>query len=65
MTEASTVRPGLGAPPADDLLLDVRNLRTHFKVMDGVVPAVDGISLLAAARADARHRRRVRARARA
>ena len=44
MTEASTLRPGLGAPPADDLLLDVRNLQTHFKVMDGVVPAVDGIS---------------------
>ena len=44
MTEASTVRPGLGAPPADNLLLDVRNLQTHFKVMDGVVPAVDGIS---------------------
>ena len=44
MTEASTLRPGLGAPPADNLLLDVRNLQTHFKVMDGVVPAVDGIS---------------------
>jgi len=43
MTETSTLRPGLGAPPPDDLLLDVRNLRTHFKVMDGVVPAVDGI----------------------
>ena len=44
MTETSTVRPGLGAPPADDLLLDVRDLKTHYKVMDGVVPAVDGIS---------------------
>ena len=44
MTETSTVRPGLGAPPPDDILLDVRNLRTSFKVMDGVVPAVDGIS---------------------
>jgi oligopeptide/dipeptide ABC transporter ATP-binding protein len=44
MTHTSTVRPGLGAPPADNLLLDVRNLRTTFKVMDGVVPAVDGIS---------------------
>jgi len=43
MTETSTVRPGLGAPPRDDLLLDVRNLRTYFKVMDGIVPAVDGI----------------------
>ncbi|MEW6224013.1 MAG: ABC transporter ATP-binding protein [Chloroflexota bacterium] len=43
MTETSTLRPGLGAPPADDILLDVRNLRTYFKVMDGTVPAVDGI----------------------
>jgi oligopeptide/dipeptide ABC transporter ATP-binding protein len=44
MTETSTVRPGLGAPPADDILVDVRNLRTSFRVMDGVVPAVDNIS---------------------
>src|ERR1044072_4065204 len=44
MTETSTLRPGLGAPPAEDLLLAVRNLKTHFKVMDGVVPAADGIS---------------------
>ena len=33
------------APPSSDkLLLDVRNLRTHFKVLDGIVPAVDGVS---------------------
>src|SRR5215217_6552778 len=44
MTETSTVRPGLGAPPSDETLLEVRNLKTHFRVMDGVVPAVDGIS---------------------
>jgi oligopeptide/dipeptide ABC transporter ATP-binding protein len=44
MTETSTVRPGIGAPPADDILIDVRNLRTYFRVMDGTVPAVDGIS---------------------
>ncbi len=44
MSETSTVRPGLGAPPADDVLLDVRHLRTYFKVMDGTVPAVDDIS---------------------
>ena len=25
-------------------MLDVRNLRTYFRVMDGVVPAVDGVS---------------------
>ncbi len=43
MTETSTLRPGLGAPPADDVLLEIRNLRTYFKVMDGIVPAVDGI----------------------
>jgi peptide/nickel transport system ATP-binding protein/oligopeptide transport system ATP-binding protein len=43
VTETSTIRPGVGAPPAEDVLLDVRNLRTHFKVMDGIVPAVDGI----------------------
>ncbi len=44
MTETSTLRPGLGAPPPDDVLLDVRRLKTYFKVMDGVVPAVDDIS---------------------
>ena len=44
MTETSTVDPGLGAPPPEDLLLDVRNLHTRFKVMDGIVPAVDGVS---------------------
>ena len=36
--------PDLGAPPPDDVLLDVRDLRTLFHVMDGVVPAVDGVS---------------------
>src|SRR3954468_15704499 len=44
MTETSTVRPGTGEPPPDDILVDVRNLRTSFKVMDGIVPAVDNIS---------------------
>jgi oligopeptide/dipeptide ABC transporter ATP-binding protein len=28
---------------SEDLLLDVRGLRTHFHVMDGVVKAVDGV----------------------
>jgi oligopeptide/dipeptide ABC transporter ATP-binding protein len=32
-------RTGVG-----DILLDVRDLRTHFKVMDGTVKAVDGVS---------------------
>jgi peptide/nickel transport system ATP-binding protein len=31
-------------PPPEDVLLDVRDLRTHFHVMDGTVRAVDGIS---------------------
>ncbi|HEX5466446.1 MAG TPA: ABC transporter ATP-binding protein [Candidatus Limnocylindrales bacterium] len=33
-----------GVPPPPDVLLEVRNLRTHFHVMDGTVPAVDGVS---------------------
>ena len=44
MTEVIDATAGHGAPPASDILLDVRNLRTTFKVLDGVVPAVDGIS---------------------
>ncbi len=44
MTETLTTRPQLGAPPPRDVLLDVRNMRTSFRVLDGVVPAVDGIS---------------------
>ena len=44
MTEVIDATAGHGAPPASDVLLDVRNLRTTFKVLDGVVPAVDGIS---------------------
>jgi len=34
----------LGAPPPKEILLEVRNLRTVFHVMDGDVPAVDGVS---------------------
>jgi oligopeptide/dipeptide ABC transporter ATP-binding protein len=30
-------------PPPDDMLLDVRNLRTYFYTLDGVVKAVDGV----------------------
>ncbi len=44
MTETVNVPAPLGAPPSPDALLDVRKLKTYFHVMDGVVPAVDGIS---------------------
>jgi len=44
MTETVNVPAPLAAPPARDVLLDVRNLKTHFHVMDGTVPAVDGVS---------------------
>jgi oligopeptide/dipeptide ABC transporter ATP-binding protein len=32
-----------GRPPQPDVLLDVRDLRTYFHVMDGTVKAVDGV----------------------
>ncbi len=44
MTETLSTPAPLGAPPPRDVLLEVRNLRTSFRVLDGVVPAVDGIS---------------------
>jgi oligopeptide/dipeptide ABC transporter ATP-binding protein len=40
-TSASS-QPSVGAP-RDDILLDVRGLRTYFHVMDGTVKAVDGV----------------------
>jgi oligopeptide/dipeptide ABC transporter ATP-binding protein len=33
-----------GRPPSTEYLLEVRDLRTHFRVMDGIVKAVDGVS---------------------
>jgi oligopeptide/dipeptide ABC transporter ATP-binding protein len=36
--------PAPTTEPAADVLLDVRDLRTYFHVMDGTVKAVDGIS---------------------
>ena len=30
-------------PPGDGVLLDIRDLRTHFHTLDGVVKAVDGV----------------------
>jgi len=37
-------RPAAERPSGNDVLLDVRDLRTYFHVMDGVVKAVDGVS---------------------
>ncbi len=44
MTETLSTPAPLGAPPPRETLLEVRNLRTSFQVLDGIVPAVDGIS---------------------
>jgi oligopeptide/dipeptide ABC transporter ATP-binding protein len=44
MTETIEAPAPRGTPPADDILLDVRDLRTYFRVLDGIVPAVDGVS---------------------
>ncbi len=44
LTETAPSAGDLGTPPPDGLLLDVRNLKTYFKVMDGIVPAVDDVS---------------------
>jgi oligopeptide/dipeptide ABC transporter ATP-binding protein len=41
VTATAAARRG---PPAANVLLDVRDLRTYFKVMDGIVRAVDGVS---------------------
>ena len=36
---------GAHTPLNDELLLDIRNLRTWFHTRDGIVKAVDGVSL--------------------
>ena len=36
-------RPDSRGAPESDVLLDVRDLRTYFKVLDGTVKAVDGV----------------------
>ena len=33
----------VNGPPGDGVLLDIRDLRTHFHTLDGVVKAVDGV----------------------
>jgi oligopeptide/dipeptide ABC transporter ATP-binding protein len=43
MTEVIAA-PGTLVPPPSEVLLEVRNLQTRFRVLDGVVPAVDDIS---------------------
>lgn len=42
MTAAQSEYGGNG-PPGDDILLDIRDLRTHFFTLDGAVKAVDGV----------------------
>jgi oligopeptide/dipeptide ABC transporter ATP-binding protein len=42
-TVIDTPQP-VGAPPPTNTILDVRNLQTHFRVLDGIVPAVDRVS---------------------
>jgi oligopeptide/dipeptide ABC transporter ATP-binding protein len=45
VTSAATVRDvGTADPAPTDVLLDIRDLRTYFHVMDGTVKAVDGVS---------------------
>jgi peptide/nickel transport system ATP-binding protein len=44
VTEVLTPQLPVGSPPSPDLLLEVRDLRTYFHVLDGTVPAVDGVS---------------------
>ncbi len=44
MTETIATPTPVGAPPSRDTLLEVRNLKTYFQVLDGTVPAVDGVS---------------------
>ena len=44
MTEVLAAASPRGTPPPRETLLDVRDMKTHFKVLDGIVPAVDGVS---------------------
>ncbi len=44
MRRRESLAAPVSGPPPQEVLLEVRNLKTHFHVMDGVVPAVDGVS---------------------
>ena len=45
MTVSAVEPSAQGTLTDSEYLLEVRDLRTYFKVMDGVVKAVDGVSL--------------------
>ncbi len=44
ITATAAPEPGGAEPSHPEVLLDIRDLRTYFHVMDGTVRAVDGIS---------------------
>src|SRR3954466_33646 len=44
MSSLATSAGVTAPPPTDDVLLDVRNLKTHFFTDEGLVRAVDGVS---------------------
>jgi oligopeptide/dipeptide ABC transporter ATP-binding protein len=45
LSHVAEAAPGrsIGQKPPDDVLLEVRGLKTYFHVLDGTVPAVDGV----------------------
>ena len=55
-------RPGGCSPMANGAILEIDGLKTHFHTRDGIVRAVDGVSIRVDRGEDAFHRRRVRLR---